>query len=538
VLGGSSPYEYSTDGSFWIPFISGNVIDQLPPNGIYNIVVRQDTLNVNCRVEVPVEINGPGPIILEVPIYSIQAASCNQNDGAVKIGRVSGGTVPYNYQIDGSNVALPADSIIANLGAGMHTFSVIDAVGCTENFPFEVDSPGVIIASITDVPVSCSTLFLKAGIRVEVDLDSTTLPGPYEVYIASTSDLDNGTIYQIPDNGLRTILNLDKDFYSVVITSGAIEGCTYSETISVFSGASPVDFDIIDSDSVVSCIGDYGSITIGNVVGDPDTTYIVQLISESNVILETYELSKFELEGGFTINESNTDQLFAGKYYIKMIQNQSDCAGVEAISELITIYEPLGDLGLEIFEEEDEVSLADRPTGSIFGEVIPSGGTPYEAIIQLLEPEFEMNVTDIIRFNENRMWEDVSSTGDNLNLFPVQFDSLWAGLYEMRVRDDYGCEFIIEHSVGYDSTIFVPNVFTPNNDGYNDTFYIRNLPESGTQLVISNRNGFVVYRSDDYNVDNLWDGGTLSDGIYYYNIATPNGQIYKGWIEKWSGSRP
>lgn len=536
VTGGSSPYEYSTDGSNWIPFISGNVIDQLPPNGIYNIVVRQDTLNVNCRAEVSVEINGPNPLTLDVPIYSTQAASCNQNDGAVKIGRVAGGVNPYNYQIDGSFLALPADSIVTDLGAGIHTFSVIDDAGCTENFPFEVESPGVIIASITDVPVSCTSLFLKAGIRIEVDLDSTTLPGPYEAYVALTSDPDGGTNYAIPDNGLRTILNLDKDFYSIVVNSGAIEGCTYSETIAVFSGAYPLDFDIIDSDSIVSCIGDYGSITIGNVIGDPDTTYIVQLISESNVILETYQLNKFELEGGFTIDESNTDELIAGRYYIKMIQNQSECAGVEAISELINIYEPLGELGLK--DLRDEVSLADRPTGYIIGEIIPSGGDPYEGIIQLLEPVFEMNITDIIYFNEQRKWEEIPSIGDNLNRYPVRFDSLWPGLYEMRVRDEYGCEFTIEHSLGYDSAVFIPNVFTPNNDGYNDSFYIRNLPESGTKVVISNRNGFVIFKSDDYNYDTLWDGGTVADGIYYYNIGMPSGEIYKGWVEKWSGTRP
>ena len=71
-----------------------------------------------------------------------------------------------------------------------------------------------------------------------------------------------------------------------------------------------------------------------------------------------------------------------------MIQNQNECAGVESISELITIYEPLGQLEFVVIE--DEVSLADRPTGSIIGEVKPSGGDPYEALIQLIEPVFEL----------------------------------------------------------------------------------------------------------------------------------------------------
>jgi gliding motility-associated-like protein len=438
--------------------------------------------------------------------------------------------------MDGAFFNMPSDSIITELGAGIHTFSVIDAVACQADFVFAVESPGVIVASATDVPVSCTSIFLKAGIRIEVDLDSTTLPGPYEAYVAKTSDPNNGIIYQIPDNGIRTILNLDKDFYTVNVTAGVEGGCSYNETISVFSGASPVDFEIIDSDSIVSCIGDYGSITIGNVIGDQDITFIVQLISEGNQILETYEVNWFEFEGGFTIDETNSDKLVAGKYFVKLIQNQDECVGVTAISDLVTIYEPLGQLSFEVLE--DEVSLADRPTGYIIGEVIPSGGSPYEARIQLIEPVFELNVTDIIEFNEKRKWEEVPSTGDNLNRFPHRFDSLWAGVYEIGVRDAYGCEYYLEHSIGYDETVFIPNVFTPNDDGYNDTFYIRNLPESGTKVVISNRNGFVVFRSDDYNIDTLWDGGNVSDGIYYYSVNMPSGETYKGGVEKWSGARP
>jgi gliding motility-associated-like protein len=219
-----------------------------------------------------------------------------------------------------------------------------------------------------------------------------------------------------------------------------------------------------------------------------------------------------------------------------MIQNQSECTGVEAISELITIYEPLSQLGFEVLD--DEVSLPDQPTGYLIGEVIPSGGNPYEARIQLIKPVFAMNITDILEFNENRGWKEVESTGENLNRYPTRFDSLWAGTYEISVRDDYGCEYMVEHSIGYDETVFIPNVFTPNDDGFNDTFYIRNLPESGTSVVIANRNGSVVYESDDYNYNSLWDGGNVADGIYFYTIKMPSGDTFKGWVEKWSGSRP
>jgi gliding motility-associated-like protein len=203
---------------------------------------------------------------------------------------------------------------------------------------------------------------------------------------------------------------------------------------------------------------------------------------------------------------------------------------------LVTIYEPLNQLGFEIVQ--DEVSLSDSPTGYAIGEVLTSGGDPYEALIQLVEPAFEMNINDIIEFNEGRRWVKAVSTGDNLNKFLIRFDSLWAGLYEIVVVDDYGCEFVIDHSIGFDQAIFIPNVFTPNDDGYNDAFYIRNLPENGTKVVVTSRSGAVVFESDNYTYENLWDGGDVADGIYFYNISLPNGEFFKGWVEKWRGSRP
>ncbi len=536
VSGGASPYEYTADGINWIPFISGNIIDQLPPNGTYNIDIRQSEVNADCRTQVQVVINGPDPIELKMPIITMVQASCNLNDGVVKLGEVVGGISPYTYLIDDVAFIMPSDSMLTGLGAGSHILGVIDAVGCREDFDFVVDSPGGVFATVTDVPVSCTSIFLKAGIRIEMDLPATTLPGPYEAYVASSSDPDNGTMYQIPDNGIRTILNLDKDFYDVTIRASIDGGCTYSETISVFSGAYSLDFEIMENDSIVSCIGGMGSITIGNVTGDPDTTYIVQLVSEGDVVLETFNLTKFELEGGFTIDESNTDKLVGGNYYIKMIQNQDGCADVEAVSGLITIYEPLGQLGLDVIE--DAVSLSDRPTGSITVEVIPSGGTPYEVLVQLVDPVFELNITDIIDFNEQRNWEVVTSSGGNLNRYTIKLDTLWAGLYEIFVRDAYGCEYSLDHSIDYDETIFIPNVFTPNNDGVNDDFYIRNLPESGTSVIITNRNGSIVYESDNYTYDTLWDGGNEADGIYYYKVSMSTGENFKGWVEKWSGTRP
>jgi gliding motility-associated-like protein len=70
----------------------------------------------------------------------------------------------------------------------------------------------------------------------------------------------------------------------------------------------------------------------------------------------------------------------------------------------------------------------------------------------------------------------------------------------------------------------IPNVITPNGDGYNDKFVIDNIDKLvSSQLIIYNRWGKKVYESNNYQND--WDGDNLSDGVYYYVLK------YETYIE-------
>ena len=83
------------------------------------------------------------------------------------------------------------------------------------------------------------------------------------------------------------------------------------------------------------------------------------------------------------------------------------------------------------------------------------------------------------------------------------------------------------------SGINIPNVFTPNGDGKNDTFVIADLDQySENELVIVNRWGGSVYQAKNYKSN--WTGDKLDDGTYFYSLKVKNSkgeqEEYKGYI--------
>jgi gliding motility-associated-like protein len=89
----------------------------------------------------------------------------------------------------------------------------------------------------------------------------------------------------------------------------------------------------------------------------------------------------------------------------------------------------------------------------------------------------------------------------------------------------------ISYSEPCAALVFPPNVFTPNNDGINDVFFIGSLDLfPGSSVTIFDRWGTTVYESSDYKND--WDGGDVPEGTYYYvvNVTDPSESVYKGLV--------
>jgi gliding motility-associated-like protein len=71
------------------------------------------------------------------------------------------------------------------------------------------------------------------------------------------------------------------------------------------------------------------------------------------------------------------------------------------------------------------------------------------------------------------------------------------------------------------STLYVPNAFTPNDDGQNDVFKVEGTSIRNFHMIIFNRWGQKVYEST--NIERGWDGtlpneSFAQEGVYTYTI--------------------
>lgn len=95
-----------------------------------------------------------------------------------------------------------------------------------------------------------------------------------------------------------------------------------------------------------------------------------------------------------------------------------------------------------------------------------------------------------------------------------------------------------EDTLKLDDMVFA-DFFSPNGDGYNDTFFIYNLQNHpGSSIKIFNRWGEIVYKGEPYMND--WNGmnnqpGSLmghqcTEGVYYFEFQDTKGNKVTGKI--------
>lgn len=165
-------------------------------------------------------------------------------------------------------------------------------------------------------------------------------------------------------------------------------------------------------------------------------------------------------------------------------------------------------------------------TDTVFIEVLSSSVTS----------QFTTNVTNgfaplTVNFQNNSIGADTyvwnMDDGMTFNLFEVQYIYTNSGTFVVSLiaSNQYGCSDTSYNVIVIDScnyTMYIPNTFTPNDDGLNDIFEVKGECINRGNLYIFNRWGEEIFSFIDTS-SLVWNGKTklgndAVSGVYNYLI--------------------
>jgi gliding motility-associated-like protein len=538
VTGGNAPFQYLlTEEEGWVT-LNGRVkdFDNLPA-GVNNILVR-DSESDHCPATATVEILSLNPK-LEISNFETERANCNDNTGKIWIHEITGGNGgPYKLKLQTEASFRDYDPEVAfeNLARGVYTVVVSDGV-CEIQEEIRVGSPGLIAVDYSILPFSCEAPDLKAGLYAKINVDLTEVEGPYEAAIARKNAAGEYEVVtgmeSVRFNGQNELYQygLENGTYSIEVRTVNREGCPENiKNIVVNEAEMPAPITFRHTPEHIYCADAIGGVQITRLNGEMNVPYKISIYLEEELFTErTITRNEYAVNGG-AAGVFEVTGLQAGVYRMLISQEQGGCEGLETSEPVVfRVEENASKLSAEVLSKTE--SFPERGSAMLTLSVESNSGQhPYLSSIYLVEPLFPG------QFYESEadevLYDPIEAT------YQLTYNDLPAGKYQIYVTDENGCSVLLEEVIEHDKRLFIPNVFTPNGDGYNEYFYVRNIPPSGSRLTITNRWGKVIFSTDNYVND--WDGDDQPDGVYFYHLQVIGEESIdmKGWLEIRRGGTP
>ena len=515
----------------WKPFTVGGQITGIPagpaPSFQRIISVRRNSSDP-CNAAVTIVLQDRNSAIAAT--FNIGEATCNGNDGTLTV-NAAGGTGGYQYSLDGTNYQGSKDFTDLPGGGGM--MFVKDNAGCEVTLPYVISFPGS-IAYNTPVPSPASCVNNGESGNITFSLTNLVAPGTYKAAI-STDMFTEPTHYR---NYISPSITFDTlaagTYYIFVKPANGSSVCATRTSGVIVTGVTPITYQINQGCDPDGLNADKPFLYITDITGDTDFTAPTLKVSVSrvfppapNLLTKEADLSLGENFVSFSYEKDPVFMQFPGEYIIKLSQVAMS-AGACLIEKTFKYTVPVP---LTAVVSGTTKSFPEVPSGSMHVTKFFGGLAPYDIKIDL------DSAASFALPNYSTDFEEVKA---NSNLdYARQYRNIPPGRYNVQVKDSLGCYIQFAGRVPLDTDVYIPNIFTPNDDGVNDVFFIRNLPSPGVKLVVTNRWGKEVFSTNDYKND--WKADGVTDGVYFYRIqgaTSEAGKAMSGWIEVLRGSKP
>lgn len=518
VSGGTAPYTY-----LWSNGETTRDINNIPA-GLFTVTITDANL---CETVVSGDVLQPDNELTVALISVNHVTEYGGNDGNFTVA-ASGGTPPYQYMI-GSGTPGPT-GYFGSLTAGTYIVTAIDANLCTAQISVTISQPSI---PLTGFSTSQTDVLCYGGNNGSLTVTGWGGTSPYEYSIDGSTYQTSGTFSNLIA-GLYNIRVRDAVMDIVIVPVYISEpeplqvAASYSDlscrgdssgtaTVTVSGGVWPYSYSWntspVQTNATATGLkaGNYtvtvtdanGCVAAYNIIiGEPE--------SEVSLTVTSVNIPCAEGTGGSaSVTATGGTPPYTYSWNTSPVQTTQTISGLTAGTYTVTVTDANGCIKtamVEIFSPSPivitatvaDASCPDSPDGSV--SLTVSGGTPPYNVI----------------------WEDGSNGLSRSELLP--------GSYSVIVTDANACASSLTVEINFTGSaecLVIPQIITPNNDGYNDLWIIKNIQlYPNAEVFIYNRWGKLIFRTKNI-ADNPWDG--RSDGVlvptdsYHYILYLNDG---------------
>ncbi|RKR15031.1 gliding motility-associated-like protein [Maribacter vaceletii] len=539
AVGGSGSYEYkiiapTTAITAW----DTKQAYTLPP-GTYEFLARDSDPTKHCVSPISVirTINKVEP--LDITVNSDNTIiNCNGEMDAVLVAEATDGLGGYQYQLEvnGTLQGAPQDSgIFENLGQGVYRIVATSGADC-EKYSEEItiNQPPLLTANLgNSTNVMC---FGEDNGTIEITASGGN--GPYQYIISSNPKkaVNNNTFDRLP-GGTYSVIVQDANGCQVTVNNITIE----APNSALLANVTRVEDEVCSSD-------DNGLIEVEITGGTAPYKYNLTSPTDSFTTISGSTLTLDNLDGGFYeiyLEDANdcdfvlVQEVKVGSNLSATVETSNECSNGQPIYGASILFDDENlDTSEIVFDLDDanpnNPDVANAQAEAIFTDISSGNHTisivhlgtgcievknfSIEAQQQLVLTSKPAGINEII----------VEATGGD-GIYTYYFDDEVSSdgtmyinhtdVYTAKVIDSKSCEASLEIPLEF-IDIEIPNFFTPDGDGFNDTWVIKNV-EGFPNLwgAIYDRYGRQVkYFVKQGNWDGSYDNVDLPSGDYWYVI--------------------
>ncbi len=408
--------------------------------------------------------------------------------------------IMYNDSCAGATIGFEDANPEASVKAWFWSFNQSDTVTVFESSPFTkrfMQPDTVIIKHVAKVSESCvsdtafGTVIIYANPEASFIMPaSVCMPSGKAQFTNGSTIADNSTLSYVWQFGDGSPVSTEKDpvhiystpgSYTITLKTGSLKGCTATAS-QVFDKIFDQPKALFSVDPNDVCQG------IASVFRDESAS--------SNSPVNSWSWS---FGDGTSSTLQNPSKLYnnPGTFTVKLLVKNAEGCMSDTTSKPVTVYlQPVIDAGRSfIAKEGDTIQFeATANSTSLSFRWSPGAGLDNPFV---LRPKLKV-------------------TGDEV--------------YTLTATGEHNCTATDQLTVTVQKSVFIPNAFSPNNDGLNDKWNIKNIEHyMNASIQIFDRYGSVVYRTT--GTGRPWDGnlkgGPAPIGTYYYIINLNDGSPAK-----------